>query len=77
MHGDLVHQIHYSTSTDYVSSQAVGMNSTSVFDAPSTIVSADGQTITIYAWYDNEFGYTCQLVRLAKYASRVSRGIYY
>ncbi len=77
LHGNLVHQIHYSTSTDYVSSQAVGMNSTSVFDAPSTIVSEDGKTITIYAWYDNEFGYTCQLVRLAKYASHVSRAIYY
>ena len=77
LHGNLVHQIHFSTSTDYVSSQAVGMNSTSVFDAPSTIVSEDGKTVTIYAWYDNEFGYTCQLVRLAKYASHVSRAIYY
>lgn len=77
LEGDLVHQIHFSTSTDYVSSQAVGMNSTSVFDAPSTIVSNDGKTVTIYAWYDNEFGYTCQLVRLAKYVAHVNRALYY
>ncbi len=77
MNGALVEQIHYSNSTEYVSSQAVGMTSTSVLDAPSTIVSNDGKTVTIYAWYDNEFGYTCQVVRLAKHAAKVRRFCYY
>lgn len=77
LRGDLVEQIHYSDSTEYVSSQAVGMTSTSVLDAPSTIVSKDGKTLTIYAWYDNEFGYTCQVVRLAKHATKVRRFAYY
>jgi len=77
MNGPLVEQIYYSNSTEYVSSQAVGMTSTSVLDAPSTIVSNDGKTVTIYAWYDNEFGYTCQVVRLAKYAAKVRRTSYY
>ncbi len=77
LHGDLVEQIHYSESTEYVSSQAVGMTSTSVLDAPSTIVAEDGRHITLYAWYDNEFGYTCQVVRLAKHVAKVRRGIYY
>ena len=76
-HGDLVEQIHYSTSTEYVSTNAVGMTSTSVLDAPSTIVSEDGHNITLYLWYDNEFGYTCQVVRLAKYAAQVRRPSYY
>ncbi len=75
--GELIEQIHFSNSTEYVSSQAVGMTTTSVFDAPSTIVSADGKNITIYAWYDNEYGYTSQLVRLAKYAAGVRRFCYY
>ena len=61
LHGNLVEQIHYSSSTEYVSSQAVGMTHTSVMDAPSTIVSKDGVNVTLYAWYDNEFGYTCQV----------------
>ena len=77
LHGDFVEQIHYSNSTDYVSTQAVGMTSTSVVDAPSTLVSASGKRITIYAWYDNEFGYTCQVLRLAKHAAKVRRFSYY
>lgn len=77
IHGDLIEQIHYSDSTEFVSTQAVGMTTTSIFDAPSTIVSPDGKNITIYAWYDNEFGYTSQLVRLAKYAAKVRRFSYY
>lgn len=77
LYGDLVEQIHFSTSDEYVSSHAVGMTTTSVLDAPSTIVSNDGKTITLYAWYDNEFGYTCQVVRLAKFAANVRRFSYY
>lgn len=77
LHGDFIEQLHYSDSTEYVSSQAVGMTTTSVVDAPSTIVSADGKNLTIYAWYDNEFGYTCQVLRLAKYAANVRRYSYY
>ncbi len=77
MNGDLVEQIHYSNSTEYVSSQAVGMVTTSVVDAPSTIVSHDGKTVTVYAWYDNEYGYTCQVIRLAKHVARVRRFCYY
>ncbi len=77
LHGDLVEQLHYSTSTEYVSSQAVGMTSTSVIDAPSTIISEDGKSVTLYAWYDNEFGYTCQVIRLAKHVAKVRRGVYY
>ncbi|MBR9920187.1 MAG: glyceraldehyde-3-phosphate dehydrogenase [Bacteroidetes bacterium] len=76
-HGDLVEQIHFSNSTEYVSTNAVGMTSTSVLDAPSTIVSEDGHNATIYLWYDNEYGYTCQVVRLAKHAAAVRRPCFY
>jgi len=75
--GDLVEQLHVSTSTEYVSSNAVGMTSTCVIDAPSTLVSDDGKSLTIYAWYDNEFGYTCQVVRFAKHLAGVRRKSYY
>ena len=77
LHGGLVEQIHYSTSEDFVSSDAVGAEAASVFDAPSTKVSADGKTVTLYAWYDNEYGYTCQVLRFAKYISQVRRLRYY
>lgn len=76
LYGDFVEQIQYSTSTEFVSSNAIGATSTCIVDAPSTIVSKDGKNVTIYLWYDNEYGYTCQVVRLAKHAAKVRRFIY-
>lgn len=77
LHGDLVEQLQYSTNNEYVSSNAVGTTCACVVDAPSTILSSDGKTVTIYAWYDNEFGYACQVIRLAKYVAKVRRFTYY
>ncbi|MFK7932364.1 MAG: glyceraldehyde-3-phosphate dehydrogenase [Saprospiraceae bacterium] len=75
--GDLVEQIHYSNSTEFSSTNALGMTTTSVLDAPSTIVAEDGKNVTLYAWYDNEYGYTCQVVRLAKHVAKVRRRVYF
>jgi glyceraldehyde 3-phosphate dehydrogenase len=41
----------------------------SAFDALSTKVIA-GKMAKVLAWYDNEWGYSCRLVDLAKYVSR-------
>ena len=35
-----------------------------IVDAPSTMVT-DGTMLKIYAWYDNELGYSCRMVDLA------------
>jgi glyceraldehyde 3-phosphate dehydrogenase len=67
----------YSTNEEYVSSNAVGTTVASVIDVPSTILSNDGKTVTLYAWYDNEYGYTRQVIRLAKYLGKVQRLTYY
>ena len=40
----------------------------SSFDALSTKVIA-GKMAKVLAWYDNEWGYSCRLVDLAKYVS--------
>lgn len=77
LHGDLVEQIHYSSDPEYVSTNVVGMPSACVIDAPSTIVSKDGKNVVVYCWYDNEYGYTCQVVRLAKHLTKVRRYCYY
>ncbi len=77
LHGPLVEQIKYSTSKDFVSSDAIGAANASVFDSPSTKVSEDQKTVTLYVWYDNEYGYTCQVLRLAKYVAQVRRLKYY
>ncbi len=77
LQGALAEQMHVSTSEEFVSSHAVGSVATSVIDAPSTIVSDDGCSAVVYAWYDNEFGYTCQVIRLAKHIAGVRRKCYY
>ncbi|HQU39552.1 MAG TPA: hypothetical protein PLI89_06750, partial [Chitinophagales bacterium] len=60
-----------------VSTDCVGNGHAVVVDAPATIVSADGKSVVLYCWYDNEFGYTKQVVRLSKYLSGVIRLRYY
>ncbi len=75
--GDLVNQINYQINPELVSNDIIGNNCCSVFDSNATIVSKDGKTVTLYAWYDNEFGYTKQVIRLAKYIAKVRRLIYY
>jgi glyceraldehyde 3-phosphate dehydrogenase len=77
LNGDLVNQIKYSIEPELVSSDIIGDTCCSVFDSPATIVSPDKKSIVLYVWYDNEFGYTKQVIRLAKYVAKVQRYIYY
>jgi glyceraldehyde 3-phosphate dehydrogenase len=55
-------QIDYVSSTEVVSSDFIGSRRASIIDAQSTIA-ADNRCV-LYVWYDNEFGYSCQVVRL-------------
>lgn len=75
--GDLVEQIKYSMSQELVSSDIVGNSCPSVFDAPATIVDSNGKNMVLYVWYDNEYGYTRQVIRLSKYIAEVRRKRYY
>lgn len=77
LEGELVEQIKYSLSNELVSSDIVGTNAPSIYDSNATIVSPDGKNIVLYIWYDNEFGYSHQVIRLAKYISKVRRYTYY
>jgi glyceraldehyde 3-phosphate dehydrogenase len=77
LNGDLVNQIYYSYDPELVSSDIIGNTCCSVFDSHATIVSNDGKNVVLYAWYDNEFGYTKQVIRLAKHVTKVQRRIYY
>lgn len=77
LNGDLVNQINYNVNEECVSSDIVGNTCCSVYDSNATIVHPDKKNIVLYVWYDNEFGYTKQVIRLAKYISKVRRLIYY
>ncbi|MGD1947671.1 MAG: glyceraldehyde-3-phosphate dehydrogenase [Croceivirga sp.] len=77
LEGDLVEQIKYSLSNELVSSDIVGASAPSIYDSKATIVSVDGKNIVLYVWYDNEYGYSHQVIRLAKYIAKVRRFTYY
>jgi glyceraldehyde 3-phosphate dehydrogenase len=77
LEGELVEQIKYSLNNELVSSDIVGTSAPSIFDSNATIVSADGKNIVLYVWYDNEYGYSHQVIRLAKYIAKVRRYTYY
>ena len=77
LQGELVEQIKYSLNNELVSSDIVGTSAPSIFDSNATIVSADGKNVVMYVWYDNEYGYSHQVMRLAKYIAEVRRYTYY
>jgi len=77
LEGELVEQINYSLSNELVSTDIVGNNAPAVYDSPATISSNDGKSIVLYVWYDNEYGYSRQVMRLAKYISNVRRPMNY
>lgn len=75
--GNLVEQIQYAFSNELVSSDVIGNPCSSVFDSQATIVSPDKKSIVMYVWYDNEYGYTRQVLRYSKYLAEVIRLRYY
>ena len=77
LEGDLVEQIKYSLSNELVSSDIVGTSAPSIFDSKATISNNDGSNVVLYVWYDNEYGYSHQVIRLARYITQVRRFTYY
>ncbi|MCP1676595.1 glyceraldehyde 3-phosphate dehydrogenase [Natronocella acetinitrilica] len=62
LNSDLQEQIDFTASTEIVSTDLVGSRHAGVVDSASTIVS--GNKCVLYVWYDNEFGYSCQVIRV-------------
>ncbi len=61
LNSPLQQQIGYTISDEVVSSDFVGLRHACLFDSQQTIVRGD--FCVVYCWYDNEFGYSCQVVR--------------
>ena len=58
------------TEEEVVSSDVIGMTEGGLFDATQTLVQNLGNgeyQVQIVSWYDNEYSYTCQMVRTIKY----------
>lgn len=77
LEGALIEQIQYAFSNELVSTDVIGNPCPSVFDSQATIVSPDKLSVVLYVWYDNEYGYTRQVIRFSKHISEVRRPVYY
>lgn len=64
LHSDLQDQIDFTTSSEIVSTDLVGSRYAGVVDSKATITSDN--SCVLYVWYDNEFGYSCQVVRVMR-----------
>jgi glyceraldehyde 3-phosphate dehydrogenase len=57
------------TEDEIVSSDVIGITAGSLYDSVNTNVFDDpegNQVVDVFGWYDNEYSYTCQLIRLTK-----------
>jgi glyceraldehyde 3-phosphate dehydrogenase len=61
LYSPLQQQIGYTISEEAVSTDFVGDRHACIFDSKATIT--NGDSVVLYCWYDNEFGYSCQVVR--------------
>ncbi|WP_284977397.1 glyceraldehyde-3-phosphate dehydrogenase [Arthrobacter sp. efr-133-TYG-104] len=62
LHSELRKQIDYIDSPDVVSTDFVGSRRAGIVDGLATI--SNDKNLILYVWYDNEFGYSCQVVRV-------------
>lgn len=62
LHSKLRQQIDYVESPEVVSTDFVGSHRAGIVDGLATI--ANDTNVVLYVWYDNEYGYSCQVVRV-------------
>jgi glyceraldehyde 3-phosphate dehydrogenase len=74
LHSSLRNQIDYNNSPEVVSTDFVGSRHACIFDAQATIV--NGKQAVLYLWYDNEFGYSCQVHRILEQMAGINFAVY-
>ncbi|EAR08465.1 glyceraldehyde-3-phosphate dehydrogenase [Reinekea blandensis] len=74
LYSSLAKQIDFTNSPEAVSSDFVGNRKTAIVDSGATIV--QGKRAILYLWYDNEAGYSAQVVRLIHQMAGVSYTVY-
>jgi len=74
LHSELQKQIMYVNSPEVVSSDFVGSRSAGIVDAQATIV--NGNRVVLYVWYDNEAGYSAQVIRLSNEICGVNYSVF-
>jgi len=75
LEGPLMAQLDYTRDEDVVSSDMVGNTHAGIVDSLATLTHENHATV--YVWYDNEYGYSMQVARVARIISGVERLRYY
>jgi len=74
LHSSLRKQVDFSNSPEVVSSDFVGSRHACIYDSVATIV--NGRNVIMYCWYDNEFGYSCQVHRVLEQMAGVDYRVF-
>lgn len=74
LHSRYRKQIDFTNSPEVVSSDFVGSRTACIYDSQATIV--NGKHVVLYCWYDNEFGYSCQVHRVLEQMAGVKYKVY-
>jgi len=74
LHSELQKQIDFVNSPEVVSTDFVGSRHAGIVDAQATI--ANGKRLILYVWYDNEFGYSAQVIRVVNQMAGVAHPIF-
>ncbi|MFN3238613.1 MAG: glyceraldehyde-3-phosphate dehydrogenase, partial [Pseudomonadales bacterium] len=64
LNSSMQRQIGYTVSNEVVSTDFIGDRHAGIVDSEATIV--ERNQVVLYVWYDNEFGYTCQVIRVGQ-----------
>ncbi len=71
IHSKLQKQIDYSNSPEAVSSDFVGSRAAGIVDGLATLATGN-KSCVIYVWYDNEYGYSCQVIRCLRQMTKAT-----
>ncbi len=69
LYGEIHKQVDFIDSPEVVSTDFVGNRHAGIVDGRATITTGD--RVVLYVWYDNEFGYSCQVVRVLEEMAKV------
>ncbi|MEX0605895.1 MAG: glyceraldehyde-3-phosphate dehydrogenase [Marinobacter sp.] len=74
LHSELQKQIDFVNSPEVVSTDFVGSRHAGIVDAQATI--ASGHRLILYVWYDNEAGYSAQVIRVVNQMAGVNYPVF-
>ena len=75
VHSRLQKQVDYSNSPEAVSSDFVGSRAAGIVDGLATIATGNNSCV-VYVWYDNEYGYSCQVIRCLRQMTKATLPAY-